>query len=137
MAISRRLSQMQALPKGLVLLCGNFVTTDASGAIGTIEGTGFATTAVGSDVGSIALSAVGTYTFTLPGSGTVDILSMGFCLEEPTKDLKWQVLSRDDAARTVVLEIRTNGTEAVAPVDADLTSGGKVHFHFWVKNSTQ
>jgi VCBS repeat-containing protein len=137
MAISRRLSQVQALPKGLVLLCGNFTTSDGSGAIGTIEGTGFATTAVAPNVGSIELDAPGTYTFTLPGSGTVDILSMWFTLEEPTKDLKWQVLSRDDSARTVTLEIRTNGTEAVAPVDADLTSGGKVHFGFWVKNSSQ
>lgn len=135
MAIHRMFDSVSALGKRLVFLAGN-VTTGAAGAVGAIEGKGFAATAVGSDVGSIVHDATGEYTFTLPGSGTVDVLFATFSLEESTKDLKWQILSRDDSARTITLQIRTNGTEAVAPADADLTSGGVIHYMFIVKNSS-
>lgn len=135
MAIHNTLDWPQALGKGLVFLAGN-VTTGAVGAVGAIEGKGFAATAVPYNVGSITRDDVGRYVFYLPGSGTVDVLAAFFSLEEATKDLKWQILARDDSARTVELQITTNGTEAVAPAAADLTDGGKIHFMFIVKNSS-
>lgn len=135
MTIHNMLNAPLALGKGLVLLSGS-VAIGATGAVGAITGTGFAATAVGSLVGSIVRDDVGTYTFTLPGSGEVKTLFASVTLVEPTKDLKWQLLSKTDADRELVLEIKTNGTEAVAPADADLTSGGEILYFFVCKTSS-
>ena len=65
----------------------------------------------------------GVYTLTLPGKGTVDVMSAVFTCESADTV---QITARDDTARTI--EITLSGAAALA-------SGEKVHFMIVVKNS--
>ncbi len=123
MAITRLLSDPKALDKGVVLLAGN-VAIGGSGAVGTVEGKGV----------TVALGTTGVYTFTLAGSGTVDVLAAFFMQEavSATSPLHIVISARDDSARTITITC----TDADTPAATNPGNGDKIHFFIVVKNSS-
>lgn len=116
--------------KQRIVLSGQF-TVGASGAVGSIIGAGFGTTAVEGRQGSIVRDSAGTYTFTLPGRGSVKSI-VPVIIPVTAEDVFPKIESVDLSARTVTVVFReVDGT----PADEELTNGDLVTFMFLVSNS--
>lgn len=129
MALVSMLDFPQALGKKLVFLAGN-MTADSSGDPAAIEGKGFGLTATFPHVGTISHDATGTYTLTLPGSGTVDVLASFFQVQAGAARYP-TVTIRDDDSRTITVLITDD-----SGADTDLGDGEQLHFLLVVKNSS-
>lgn len=126
MAIINQLHESKTLGLGIVTLQGYF-TLGSGGAVSAVSParSGF-TTASWTDNGT------GDFTITLPGSGTLEILSCDLALEDASQDLNVNLKVVTDSARTV----RFKTMDGATPSAADPTSGAKLRFRFTVKNSS-
>lgn len=118
-----RYSQAQHCNAGVVYISGNF-TFNGSGAPDAAQGKPF--NVAGTD---LTRSSTGVYVLTVPGSGTVDILSATFTLEDTAKHLVHRISARDDSARTIELTFMDQGTPSTTtdPAVADPTDGAILH----------
>lgn len=121
---SRVLDDVQALGKGRVLIAGNFTSAGGTSNPDATEGVGWSVTHTGT---------TGEYQITLPGVGTVDVLSATFTVEGSTPTLV-SIEARDDSSHTLTLKAwqESGGTLGAA----DLADGDIVHFQVVIKNST-
>lgn len=126
MAITNQLHGTKTLGLGIVTLQGYF-TLGSGGAVSAVAParSGF-TTASWTDNGT------GDFTITLPGSGSLTILSAELAIEDASKDVTTVLKVVTDSARTVRFKIMDLAT----PTAQDPTSGAKLRFRFTVKNSS-
>lgn len=109
---------------GLAILAANF-TFNGTSAPDAAEGIPFRTT--GAD---LTRSDVGDYVLTIPGSGTLDILSFTIHIVDGTDLVVPVVTAISEANRTITFTVYDAET-AVTPTDP--TDGAKLYVTIWLK----
>ena len=101
--------------------------------IGTIQGNGSSSPTAGTGAFDRGMSAtrdaLGVYTITLPGVGSLELLG-GFVQVEAVLLLEASISDRDDSARTIEVTV----TDKATPTADDLESTDFLHFCFFVNH---
>lgn len=122
MPISRNLFPIKGNDNGLVILSGRFVGNGASDP----------TTIYFKGVDAVDRFAAGTYLLTLPGTGSLNVLTL-MCEPNLTSFGGWAVASVDEATRIVTIKVYQD-VAGVATL-TDLTSNDSMSLFVVVKNS--